>query len=400
MRTSQHEVLSRIDEVAKVLIEDEAKADDLRLLPETSVKVLRESGIVRLLQPVRYGGYEASPRVFFEAVMKVAAANGSAGWVAGVVGVHPWHMALYDDRLQNEIWGGDPNTWVSSAYMPGGKATAVDGGYQLSGRWRFSSGSEHCSWAVLGSLIDNSDPAAPPQRLNVVVPRSDYEIVDVWDVIGLRGTGSNDIVVKDKFVPLYRTLDPELLGARDIDDSKIPGRALNTGPLYGMAFGPMFADSIAAALVGMGEGALSSHVDYQKSKTISVKLPIGRPLPVDDPFALATIGTASCALDAARLQLLDDIDEMYESACAGRPVPFALRLRARRNQVVFINHVVEVVDTLFIRAGGRAIYNQERLQRFWRDIHAGRNHTINIVEDVMVTYARNLVGQELGLVMA
>src|SRR5699024_10738727 len=133
-----------------------------------------------------------------------AALNPAAGWVSGVVGVHPWQLAMADPRVQDEGWGADDNTWMASPYMPDGMAIPIEGGYRMGGRWGFSSGTDHCQWAFLGAMKCDADGnvADPPTMLHVVIPRSEYWIVeDSWDVVGLRGTGSKDLVIDETFVP-------------------------------------------------------------------------------------------------------------------------------------------------------------------------------------------------------
>ena len=158
-----------------------------------------------MLQPKTHGGCEAHPREFAETVMRIASLDGAAGWVAGVVGVHPWEMAMADPRVQEEVWGAGPDTWIASPYAPMGILRPVDGGYVFNGRWQFSSGTDHCDWIFLGAMLGDADGTmvdAAACSYHVILPRSDYEIVeDSWDVVGLRGTGSKDIIVKDAFVP-------------------------------------------------------------------------------------------------------------------------------------------------------------------------------------------------------
>ncbi len=125
--------------------------------------------------------------------MRIASLDGSTGWVAGIVGVHPWEMAMCDPQVQEEIWGQDQDTWIASPYAPMGVLRPVDGGYIFNGRWQFSSGTDHCDWIFLGAFMGDAEGnrVMPPRNYHVILPRSDYEIVeDSWDVVGLRGTGS------------------------------------------------------------------------------------------------------------------------------------------------------------------------------------------------------------------
>ena len=227
---------------------------------------------MRLLQPTDFGGYAAHPRDFAEAVMAVAAQCGSTGWVCGVGGVHPWEMALMDRRLQEEVWGANPDTWIASPYAAQGVATPVDGGYILRGRWNFSSGTDHAEWLFLGALVGEADgsgrPAMPFTALHVVLPRADYTIVeDSWDVIGLCGTGSKDIIVDGAFIPSYRTINSEDVAAGETaSHNSVAQRAGRTETLYRLPFWAIFPLGITAAVVGIAEGALAAHLDYQRGR--------------------------------------------------------------------------------------------------------------------------------------
>ena len=199
----------------------EAAADARRLPDETAAR-MRDLGLMRLLQPARYGGHEAAPEVFVQAMLELSAACSAAGWVLGVVGVHHYHLGLYEDRLQREVWGEDPDTWISSSYAPSGTADRVEGGYVLRGRWSFSSGSDHCRWAFVGGMASGGD-GGPPDYRHFVLPRGDYSVEDVWHVSGLSGTGSNDLVVDEVFVPDYRTMS-----VADLAALRCPGRTASS----------------------------------------------------------------------------------------------------------------------------------------------------------------------------
>ncbi len=191
-----HEVIEGVRELLPVLRDRAQEAEDGRAVPADSIKALEGTGFFRLLQPATFGGYEADPMTFYTAVRLVASACGSTGWVSSVLGVHPWHLGLFTAQAQQEVWGTDQSTRISSSYAPTGKAVKTDGGHQVSGRWSFSSGCDHASWVFLGQIVTDADNR-PTDFRTFLLPRSDYAIDDVWDTVGLRGTGSNDIVVAD-----------------------------------------------------------------------------------------------------------------------------------------------------------------------------------------------------------
>jgi 3-hydroxy-9,10-secoandrosta-1,3,5(10)-triene-9,17-dione monooxygenase len=226
---SKHAVLQQIEADACYFRTHTGAAESLGRLPDETAGRMREIGVIRMLQPRDRHGLQTTPGEFFESVMELSALCGASGWVAGIVGVHPWEMAVCDPKVQEEVWGTDYDTWIASPYAPMGRARPVDGGWIFSGRWQFSSGTDHCNWIFLGGLVTEADgeigPA--PQQMHFILPRSDYEIVDdSWDVVGLRGTGSKDIIVRDAFVPSYRAVDADAVidgrASRDAGRAAVP----------------------------------------------------------------------------------------------------------------------------------------------------------------------------------
>jgi 3-hydroxy-9,10-secoandrosta-1,3,5(10)-triene-9,17-dione monooxygenase len=366
-----HAVLDRIEEIAAQLSATAEETERLGKLCDRSVSLIRQIGVMRMLQPTDFGGYAAHPRDFAEAVMAVAAVCGSTGWVCGVGGVHPWEMALMDRRLQTEVWGANPDTWIASPYAAQGIAAPTDGGYLLTGRWNFSSGTDHCNWIFLGATVGDPDgtPTQPVKALHVVLPRADYTIVeDSWDVIGLSGTGSKDIIVDGAFIPSYRTMDSEQVASG-------AGAAEQAGrheTLYKLPFWAMFPLGITAAVIGITEGALGAHLDYQRHRVTATGTKIK-----DDPYVLYAISEAAAEIAASRLQLLDGISRLYDLADAAQPITFEDRSVVRRNQIRSAWRAVTAADDIFARSGGNAARKTNPLQRFWRDAHVGLGHAIH-----------------------
>jgi 3-hydroxy-9,10-secoandrosta-1,3,5(10)-triene-9,17-dione monooxygenase len=376
-------VVEGVRELLPVLRERAQETEDARRVPEESIKALQQAGFFKLLQPRRYGGLESHPVDFYRAVRLIASACGSTGWVASVLGCHPWQLGLFDDRAQREVWGTDDDTRVSSSYAPMGRATATGGGFRFSGRWSFSSGCDHATWVFLGGLV--LDEAENPIDFRTfLLPRKDYKIVDVWDTIGLRGTGSNDIVVDDVFVPDYRSLS-----FVDTGRCVCPGQRANTGPLYRLPFASVFSCSISVPVIGMAEGAYAAYVDHTRQR---VRASTGGKA-AEDAFNQLRIAEVAGKIDAAVLQIERDINEEYEIAARGEKIPFPLRMRVRRDQVNATGAAIEAVDRLFESAGGRALKVGTPIQRFWRDAHAGRVHAINDPEKALAMFGQ----AELGL---
>jgi 3-hydroxy-9,10-secoandrosta-1,3,5(10)-triene-9,17-dione monooxygenase len=376
------QVIEAVRELLPAFRERAQEAEDARRLSAESVKALQEAGVFRLLQPVRFGGYEADPMTFYTAIRLIAGACGSTGWVASVVGVHPWQLGLFPVQAQEDVWGADPNTRMSSSYAPTGRATVVDGGYRLTGRWNFSSGCDHATWVLLGGVVTD-DEGNRVDFKTFLLPLGDYTIDDVWDTVGLRGTGSNDIVVQDAFVPAHRSLS-----FQDTSRCVCPGQEANPGPLYRLPFGSVFSYTITTPIIGIATGAYESHVDYTKQRLrVSYGTQAGQ-----DPFAQVRIADAASEIDAAWSQLTGHMTTLQRYAQAGERIPFELRLAVRRDQVKGTARAIGAVDRLFENSGGKALRRGTPLQRFWRDAHAGRAHAINDPERSLALYGTGALG--------
>lgn len=381
-----HAVLDGVQDLLPTLRDRADETERLRVVPEASIKELEETGFFRLLQPRRFDGFEADPVDFYTAVRDIAGACGSTGWVASVVGVHPWQVALFSDEAQQAVWGSDPNVRLSSSYAPTGKATVTDGGYLLHGKWSFSSGCDHCQWVLLGGLVFNAEGNIVDFR-TFMVPRDQYEIVDVWNMVGLAGTGSNDIVVDNVFVPEAFTLSMS-----DTGQCRGPGQEHNTADLYKLPFHSIFTGTITTPMIGMARGAYAEHVEMQQQRVRAAYLGEKASL---DPFAAVRIARAASDIDAAWALLVNNIREEQSYVARGEKIPLELRLRVRRDQVIGSQRALDAIDSLFEASGGRALTNGTYLQRAWRDAHAGRVHAANDPERALQMYGAHQFGHKV-----
>lgn len=354
-------------------------------ITDEAARLLREAGIVRMLQPKDYGGEEAHPRDFVEIVMELAARAPSIGWVSGVVGVHPFEFAQTDPKVQEEVWGEDVDTWIASPYAFIGQAKRVDGGFIFNGRWPFSSGTDHCKWVVLGGRAEKEGGPENEftEMCHFILPREDYEILhDSWQVMGLAGTGSKDVVVKDAFVPHYRTLEVSLLNSRHYASKYRPN-----SPLYQVPFDLLFPATIAAATVGIADGVVRQFSDYSRDRVSRMGIKA-----TQNPYHMAALGSAIADIDAARSMILSDITQAYEVAVRGERVTDAMQARARVHQVRAVHRAAEAASLVFKNAGGNANRLSNPIQRQWRDLSVALGHACNVADPVYAAFAGSLYG--------
>jgi len=381
-----NEVVQKIDAIGADLLAHDRQANEQRFLPAEQMKQLVETGIFRILQPKEYGGAEGTLVEFLEAVMQVGHYSPSAAWISGVVGVHPWELALTNDQLQQEIWGEDADTLAASPYAPFGRARPVEGGVVFTGRWPYSTGTDHCDWIILGGLMtdENGDLGAQPEMCHFILPRADYTIVeDSWYVMGLQGTGSRDVEVNEAFIPDYRIVHPA-----GLDDGSTARSLGRDNHAYWIPFGVVFSAAITSGTVGIAEGALKAFTTFTRDR-----VRIGGVKVAKDPFQLAALGEATADIAASRLALLSDIEWAYEILEKRDHLTIDERLIIRSNQVRASRRAVDAIDKLFAHAGASSLRLDNPLQSFWRDLHAGMNHVCNVAEPVYQAYGLNLFGE-------
>ncbi|MBM9461214.1 hydroxylase [Nocardioides sp. zg-536] len=379
-------VLDRIVELADALEADAPVSEELGRLTDQIAAQVRATGVVRMLQPKDFGGFESHPTDFMRAVFEIGRHNGGAGWVAGVVGVHPHELAQGDTRMQQEIWGEDPDTWVASPYAPIGRARPVEGGYIFNGRWPFSSGTDHCQWVMIGGLItDQEGNVADREPIHFVLPRADYEIVhDSWDVMGLRSTGSKDIVVKDAFVPEHR-----LIRTNPVTDGSAELPAERDIPLYRLPRNVVFSGAITTATIALAQGTLDAYVAWTRKRSSRFGSAS------TDPFQLSALGPAAADIDASLRHVLADMDRAFDIVSSGRLLTLGERAEIRRNQVAASHRAAEAADQVFKVSGGSQIHFANPMQRMWRDCQSALHHVQNYSGPLFQAYGMDFFGGEM-----
>ena len=376
-------LIERARQMVPTLREREAQAIRDRRVPDETIAEFKQAGFFKVLQPKRYGGYEMSPGVYCEIAKTLAEGCMGSAWVYGVVAVHNWQLALFHPQAAEDVFGDDPETLVSSSYMPCGKPTRVEGGYRFSGRWAFSSGSAHCDWVILGANMVAEDGDGKPEPYNFLLPRSDYSIIDTWDTMGLRPTGSNDIVVEDVFVPDHR-----VLRERDMFELDCPGHAQNPASLYRIPFAQVFNRTVSTTSLGALRRALEVFIDTTRGKRTTYT---GQKLANDTTIQKA-VADVMLTINDLELRLASDLAELDARAESG-DWPIERRAQLGHHTTAMVSRCVEAIDALMLFSGGKAIYSGNVIQQAFLDIHCARAHVANNP----FPYARNVGGIAFGM---
>ncbi len=343
---------------------DEAnrKAD---VLPEL-IAQMQAAGLLRAFQPKRWGGLELDPRHVFDLQNVFAEHCLSTAWVFGVLSVQSFMLGRMDALAQSDVWSEDPDALISSSFAPVGQVTPVDGGYRISGRFTFSSGSSHAKWAVVGGMVPPDEARPAPQMRLFLIPMSDYRIDRVWDTFGLRATGSNDLVIDDAFVPAYRSYVP---------DSGLLPLAASSGlsPLYRLPWLYVFGSSISNLAVGAGRGALATFTAVTRERQGAFGAGASR----DNPRFLSVIGRARVEIDTVERQLRDNFARLAEHVTQDRELPLDEALLYRAELTGNLRRIVLLVDEMQLLLGGRGIQRDGPLTQLWLDLSAARAHAGN-----------------------
>jgi 3-hydroxy-9,10-secoandrosta-1,3,5(10)-triene-9,17-dione monooxygenase len=356
-----------------------AHAAGRRISSET-MRDLSEAGFFRVLQPRRWQGFEMDPRVFAQIQIALAQGDMSTAWVYGVVGVHPFQLALFDDRAARDVWGDNPDVLIASTYMPSGRARPVSGGFEFSGRWKFSSGSEHCDWVFLGGLV--GDPAQGDYR-TFMLPKSDYRIEDTWHVLGLKGTGSQDIVVESVFVPDYRVHN-----LADAYSGTNPGNAVNTSWLYTLPFPLVFGRAVSSGCIGALQALLDAFCAYGAKRINTTGGATAR-----DPDAQLAVAEAHAGIEEMTATLHRNYAAMVDYAKAGKQTPIEEKLLYKYQSAAVADRCLDLAGKLFRCVGGSGLFETLPFSRIYADLITARQHVSNQSQ----VWGRNLGGTMMGL---
>lgn len=359
------------------------ESERLRRIHPDTIAELNSSGLMRLMQPARFGGSELGLDDLMNVVFELARGCSSTAWVYSNLASHSWNLGQFDLQAQEDIWGPDPCALAATGLaFPCGKATPVEGGYRLSGLWPFGSGVDASTWMLVGAMTERSGGA--PERRFFLVPQSDFKSLDNWSSYGLTGTGSHDVQVQDAFVPEHRSVSAEIFAA----GQNLPGAQLYDNPLFSMPTFAAFAYILSSIPVATAKAAVEQFTSTMRARAGTYT---GTRV-AELTSVQARIAEAASCVEFAETVLRRDWQTLEANTRAREFPSMETKLRWKRNVAFATGLAVRAIDALMPAAGAGGLKLNLPLQRQFRDIHAASSH-IALTWDVhAAAYGQSALG--------
>ena len=376
------ELIARARELKPLLAANAAQGEADRRVVEESIQALTEAGLFKISVPKRYGGYETSLRTMLDVSAEVAEADGGTSWVVTLINVCNWMVGLMPEKAQDDVFGADPDAKVSGVLAPTAQTRKVDGGWRVTGKWYYNSGSWHATWAVMGIPITDADGNVVDQGC-ALIPRSDMDFEDTWFVAGMRSSGSNCLVADDVFVPEHRVMPmpPAIAGDYLTEHSD--------EVLYRSALIPVVALVLVGPQLGLGRAALDFVIGKAPNKTIAYTNYTSQK--ESTAFQLQ-IAEAARLIDTAHLHAYRAAADIDDAAARGEYPDYLTRARVRSDTGYVAQCITRAIDILLDAHGAGSFAEVSPLQRIWRDSATGARHAIVAPTVNYEIYGKALLG--------
>jgi len=364
MPITEDDILDRARALLPVLRERAPETERLRRLHPDSDREFKAAGFYRIMQPRHYGGLELDFGSQTALGTELGRACGSSSWVATIIACHGWLFGMFPKRAQDEVWGRSADETLATAfYCERSTVKRVAGGIEISGKWRFSSGIHNCGWVLPLVAVPNAE--GPPTPHFVLLEQGEYQVEEVWNSVGLAGTGSNDFTVEGVFIPPHRMLDiTKLTGGPS------PGSEVNDFYLYRQPMMATFAFNLVGNIIGVARGAADIVIgDLTQNRTTKAGAAM-----VGMPTIQARVAESLAEIDAAYAMVFRNRDEIVRHGQAGTYPDLAARGRYRGNNGLAAKLSVSAIDRLLPILGARGLDQSHPLQRAWRDARAIAQH--------------------------
>jgi indole-3-acetate monooxygenase len=356
-------VISRAQALRPVVAAASNEIEDGRRIAPALLDRLHEAKLFRLLLPRSSNGVETDPVTFFHVIETIASGDASTAWCLSQAGGCAMTAAYLAPSVADEIFGRDPRAVLAWGPGPRVKAIQCDGGYRVTGIWAFASGGRHATWLGAHCPIFRADGTpllgddGRQIERTMLVPSTSVAWTDIWNVVGLRGTASDQFALTDHFVPASHTFSRDF--AHPANDCREPG------PLYRMSAMTCYEVGFAGVALGIARGALDSFVD-----TARTKIPRGAKSPIRDSAVVQTgLAQAEIGVRSARAYLLQSLAAIWQEVSAGAALTLDHLIVVRGASTHAIHTAREAVDFAYNAAGATAIFESHPLERRFRDIH-------------------------------
>ncbi|MEN0134642.1 MAG: oxidoreductase [Rhodococcus sp. (in: high G+C Gram-positive bacteria)] len=381
---SAEEILGRVRDLQPMLAKNSARGEADRRVVEESITALTDAGAFKIAQPRRYGGYETSMRTMLDVSAAVGEADGGTAWVVTLCNVCAWLTGLFPEEAQDDVWADTPDAKVSGVLSPTSEAVKVDGGFRVTGRWYYNSGSWHASWAVLGIPITNADGEVIDQGL-ALIPRADLGFEETWFVAGMKSSGSNCLIADDVFVPEHRILPvPAAIGGDYATEH-------TDEILYRSAFVPLLSLVLAGPQLGLGRKALELVTAKADTKAISYTFYTAQS---DSVAFQLQIAEAAMLIDTAHLHAYRAADDIDTAAARGVYPDVIARSRVRADTGWVLDHITKAINILVSAHGAGSFGENNPLQRIWRDSNVAARHAVTLPAVNYEVYGKALLGRD------
>ena len=382
---STAELAARARAIGPLLAANAGQGEADRRVTEESIKAMTDAGLFKIAVPRRYGGYETSVRAMLEVSAAVGEADGGTAWVLTLINVCNWLIGLFPGRAQDDVFGTDPGTLASGVLAPTATTVKVDGGWRVTGKWHYNSGSWHASWAALGIPVTDADGEVVNQAV-ALIPRGDLALEDTWFVAGMKSTGSNALIADDVFVPGHRVLlvPPAIVG-------QYGSEHLATEPFYRSALVPVLALVLVGPQLGMGQAALDYVIGKAAKKPVSYTFFATQ---AESAGFQLQVAEAARLIDTAKLHAFRAADDIDRAAASGEYPDLVSRARVRSDTGYAAECVTRAIDILLYAHGAASFAEVSPLQRIWRDSATAARHAVVSPQVSYEAYGKALLGVE------
>lgn len=379
------ELVARVKELHPLLSNNAERGERDRRVAQESIDALTAAGLFRLTIPKRYGGFQASLRTVLDVTAAVAEADGGTAWIVTLINVCNWMTSLLSVQAQEEVFGANPDAKVSGVLAPTAVSRKTDGGWIVTGKWYYNSGSWHSDWSVLGIPITDEAGEIVDQGL-ALIPRSQLRVEDIWYVAGMRSTGSNAVIAENVVVPEHR-----ILRIPNAIRGDYPSERATDEALYRSAFVPVVALVLVGPQLGMGTAALRYVTGKAAKKPISYTYYEAQR---DSVAFQLQIAEAARLIDTAQLHAYRAADDIDQAAARGEYPDFLTRARVRSDTGYVAECITRAIDILLSAHGAGSFAEVNPLQRIWRDSSTAARHAVVAPAVGYELYGKALLGVE------